>query len=213
MKKLAIIGAGDLGQLIAYHAISDCKYEVVGYFDDTIEKGTIIKDVKVIGSLNDITKSYDNKLFDCLMVGIGYNYMSFRRSVFEKYITNISFATLIHSSSYIDKSCSIGSGVFILPGCILDKDVIIGDNVLLNTGCVIAHDTKINDHSFLSPAVKIAGKTQVGKNCILGINSTIIDNITLVDGVKLGGGAVVINDLLEPGLYLGIPALFKKSIV
>ena len=33
-KKLAIIGSGDLGQLIAHHASEDSKMEVVGYFND-----------------------------------------------------------------------------------------------------------------------------------------------------------------------------------
>jgi len=213
MKKLAVIGAGDLGQLISYHAVSDNKYEVIGYFDDTLEVGTVIKDVKVIGNLNDITTFYKSMLFDCLIVGIGYNHMKFRQSVFDKYIKNIPFATVIHSTSYVDPSCSIGAGVFILPGCVLDKDVTIGSNVLLNTGCIIAHDTQVDDHSFLSPAVKIAGKTRIGKRCVLGINSTIIDNITLADDIKIGGGAVVINDLLIPGLYVGLPAIFKKTIV
>ena len=34
MKKLALIGAGDLGQQIAWHAKQDGHYEVVGFFDD-----------------------------------------------------------------------------------------------------------------------------------------------------------------------------------
>lgn len=212
MKKLAIIGAGDLGQLIAHHAVNDSHYNVVGFFDDTKSKGELIEGTEVLGGLNEIEKLYQSTTFDVLMIGIGYNHMNFRKKIFEQFQKTIPFATIIHSSCYVDSSCTIGDGVFLLPGCVLDKHVIIGDNVLLNTGCTIAHDTTIRNHCFLSPSVKIAGKTIVEECCVIGINSTIIDNITISKNIKTGGGSVVINNLTESGLYVGIPAKLIKKL-
>jgi serine acetyltransferase len=39
----------------------------------------------------------------------------------------------------------------------------------------------------------------------------VIDNLHLVDFVRTGAGAVVTENLTEPGLYLGIPARYKKA--
>lgn len=210
MKRLAIIGSGDLGHQIAHHASNDRHYTPVGFFDDFIAVGTIKNGLPVIGSFDQIFDAFNENKFDVLMIGIGYKHFELREKLFKTYNPTIPFASIIHSSSYIDKSCRIGSGVFILPGCTLDMNVVIADNVLLNTGCVIAHDSKIGRHSFLSPAVKIAGFVNVGEKVSLGIGTVVIDNIKIGDNVRTGGGAVVTRNIDAPGLYVGIPASFRK---
>lgn len=210
MKKLAIIGAGDLGYQIAYHAKNDTDLNPVGFFDDFKIKDEYYYNLPVLGKVKDVISSFNAGLFDVLMIGIGYKHLEIRGKLFDEFYGKIPFANIIHSSVYVDSSCKLGSGIFIYPRCTLDMNVIIEDNVLLNVNCVIAHDTVIGKHSFLSPCVNVAGFVNIGKRVNLGINTTIIDNIKVADYVKTGGGAVVITDLKEPGLYVGIPAKFKK---
>lgn len=208
--RIAIIGSGDLGQLIAYHAVNSCLQEVVGFFDDYKEIGDTVNGIPVIGKLGDIKQSYEKNFFNKCMLGIGYKHMNEREKLFEEVNSYIPFSTIVHPSCIIDKSVTIGEGTFVLPGCVLDKGVKLGKNVLLNTGCVIAHDSEVLDHTFLSPAVKLAGFTVVGKKCVIGINTTIIDNIKIVPEVRTGGGTVVIKNIELPGLYVGNPARFVK---
>lgn len=211
IKRLAIIGSSDLGQLIAYHAEANCGFKVMGYYDD-FNKGVINTDgPSILGTTDDILRDFENKKFDALIVAVGYKFMEFRKSIFEKFISKVPFASVIHPSCNIDRSCSIGSGCFILPGCILDRNVKINDNVLLNTGCVIAHDSEVGSHSFLSPAVKVAGFSKIGESCMVGINSTIIDNVILSNGIIIGAGALVTKSLKEKGIYIGCPAKLKAS--
>jgi len=212
MERLAIIGSGDLGKLISYHAQADKHYEVIGFFDDTKEAGEMISGHPVLGKTSDIRSIYQDRGFDCLMVAIGYKHFEARKRIYEQYVKDIPFGRIIHSSSYIDPSCTIGNGIFILPGCVLDHNAIIGDNVLLNTGCRIAHDSEIKSHSFLSPGVCMAGFSQIGSCCNIGTNSTIIDNIKIFDNVQTGAGTIVIKDISESGLYVGNPAKFLRSI-
>ena len=209
MKKLAIIGAGDLGQLIAHHA-KQCGYTVVGFYDDFKEKGTVVDDVKLLGKLDEIQYGYQRGYFTCLMIAIGYKHMLFRMELFETLYPKIEFANIIHPSAYVDESCVLGQGIFILPSCSLDRNVQLGNNVLLNIGCTIAQDTNIGNHSFLSPSVSVAGFTKIGNCCTLGIGSTIIDNITIGDFIQTGAGAVVTKNLADAGLYLGVPAVLKQ---
>lgn len=210
MKRLAIIGSGDLGNQIAYHALHDGHYIPVGFFDDNYEKGDIRHNLSVLGNVEQITTAFDEDVFDVLMIGIGYKHFDLRAALFNRFNHIIPFASVIHNSAYIDKSCKIGDGVFIYPGCVLDMNVVIANNVLINVGCVIAHDTSIGQHSFLSPSVKIAGFVIVEEKVSLGIGTTVIDNLKIGNGVRTAGGAVVIKNLEKPGLYAGIPAIFKK---
>jgi sugar O-acyltransferase (sialic acid O-acetyltransferase NeuD family) len=210
MKTLAVIGAGDLGQLIAYHAITDGHYANVVFFDDTKAKNTLVDGYAVIGGLNDIGESYKLNSFTEVIIAIGYKHLPFRKELFRKLEdASIPFGQLIHSSCYVDKSCKLGKGVVLLPGCCLDRNVIINDNVLLNTGCTIAHDTQIGRHCFLSPRVAIAGFTVLDELCVIGINTTIIDNVKVCSMVQTGGGAVIIKSITEAGLYVGVPAAKK----
>jgi len=208
--RLAIIGSSDLGQLIAHHAAVNCGFQVMGYYDDFNKNSSSIDGYPILGIVNQIEADYKLGKFDYLMLAIGYRYMDFRESIFERFKGKIPFAKVIHPTTNMDKSTQIGEGCFILPGCVLDRNVVLHENVLLNTACVIAHDSEVMAHSFLSPAVKIAGFTKISKKCIIGINATIIDNIIISEGVQVGGGAVVVKNLEEKGLYVGVPAIKRK---
>lgn len=210
MKKLAIVGSGDLGQQIAYHALSDQHYTPVGFFDDYQQPGTIRHGNPILGGVEDVERLYKKGAFDVLMTGIGYKHFEKRIAVFERFAPIIPFGSVIHSSSYIDSSCRLGQGIFIYPGCVIDMNTIVGDNVLINTGCIIAHDSHIGDHSFLSPGVNIAGFVTIGKSASLGIGTIVIDNIAIGTGVRTGAGAVVTENISTPGLYLGVPAKLRK---
>lgn len=209
MKRLAVIGAGDLGQLIAYHAAS-AGYETVGFFDDLAAKGTSVSGIKILGTINDVATHYEAKAFDALMIGIGYRHMAFRKKMFEAFRENIPMATIIHPSAYVDASCTVGAGVIILPGCTLDRNVTVMDNVLMNTACSVSHDSVIGAHSFLSPRVAVAGFVNIEECCVIGINTTVIDNIRIVKETQTGGGTVVIKNIENKGLYVGNPAKFIR---
>lgn len=209
-KRLAIIGAGELGNQIAHLAEQNDELEVVGFFDDTRPIGTCIGKYKVLGTTRDVFTFYELKYFDCLMIGIGYHHMNSRKAFFEMFLPFIPFSAIIHPSCIIDPTAKIGTGVVLYPGCVIDKNVVIEDNVLLNLNVVVSHNSQIASHSFLSPRVTIAGFTFIGECCNLGVNTTIIDNIKITDHVQTGGGSLVIKDILLSGLYYGNPVKFIR---
>lgn len=210
MKKIAIIGSSDLALQLTRFAEVDCGYNVVGYFDDFHDKGTYISGKPILGNIDSINKNYENRVFDTLVIGVGYKEQKFRATVFSKFKGKIPFENLIHDSCIIDKSVILGEGVVLFAGTLLDMNVEINDNVLVNVGCVIAHDTSIGEHTFISPGVKVAGFVEIGKSCNIGINTTIIDNIKVVNSVKTGGGTVVVRNIEKPGLYVGNPQRFIR---
>jgi sugar O-acyltransferase (sialic acid O-acetyltransferase NeuD family) len=209
-KKLGIIGSGDLGQLIAHHALINCGFDKVVFFDDFKKPKEFVNGNIVYGGINEVDEAFKKNEITHIIIGVGYKHIEFRKNLFELFNSKIPFASVIHPSASIDKSCKLGNGIIVLPGCVLDMNVEINDNVLLNTGCVIAHDSIIMSHSFLSPSVAVAGFVKIGQGCVIGINTTIIDNITISDYIQTGGGTVVIKSLTEKGLYVGNPARFIK---
>jgi len=211
MQRLAIVGSNDLGQLLAYHASSAGGFQIAGFFDDFHPAGTRIGIGVVLGPVSDAIPQFAAGAYDFALIGVGYRHFAFRKKIFETLNGHVPFARLIHPASYVDPSCNLGEGVVVLPGCTLDRNVTIEDNVILNNGCVIAHDTTIGAHSFLGPGILISGFSLIGHSCFLGIGTRVIDHLSLANFTRSGAGAVFVSDTVRPGLYLGVPARYRKE--
>jgi len=204
--KLAIIGSGDLGQLIAHHALLTGRFEVVGFFDDYAEPGVLINGIPVLSGTSAILNSFNDNHFEQLLIAIGYKHFDARAMFYDRFKGQIPFATIVHPSAIVDPTCQLGEGSVILSGCILDQNVVLNSNVLLNTGAMIAHDSQIGAHSFLAPRCNIAGFVTIGEKNFIGIGANVIDNVKTIERTQIGGGALVHKNINEPGLYVGVPA-------
>lgn len=209
-QRLLIIGAGEFGQQVYHYAIIDGRYDIVGFIDDWQEKGLLINKVQILGNCDDIMSLYQQNVFDSLFVAIGYKHLIARKKIFERFHNMIPFASIIANPSYIDVTAKIGEGVIVYPGCVIDKDVIISHNVVLNLNVVVSHNSSIGHSTFCAPRVSIAGFSTVASCCFLGIGSSIIDNISISDGIIVGAGGLVITDLVEKGTYIGVPVSMIK---
>ena len=209
MKRLAIIGSGDLGKQIAHYALSDNHYQKIFFIDDYATT-TSINGIEVIGKTIDTMKLFDNNKFDELILGIGYKHLEKKKELFDYFQNKIPFGKIVHSSVWLDATAVVKAGCVVYPTCSIDAHSTIEENTVLNISCTIAHDTVIGKHCFLSPRVAIAGFVNVQELCILGINSTVIDNINIKAKTQLGGGTVVIKNITESGLYVGNPHRYIK---
>lgn len=204
-KRIAIVGAGVLGRTLATHIADYAGIRTVGFFDDSIAAD--VDSLPVLGRLEEIRGQHDDGRFDEIVMGIGYNHLRFRSSLFADLRgAGVPFATLIHPSAFVHRTASIGAGSILFPRCVVDAHSSIGRNSLLNTGCIVAHDTSIGDGCFLGPGVNLAGFITTGERCFLGVGSVVKDNIHLADGCRTGAGAVVINDVPPDTLVVGVPA-------
>jgi len=204
--KLAIIGSGDLGQLIAHHARLTGNFNIIGFFDDYAEKGSVKNGLPVLSGTDGIVMQFEQGCFDQLIIAVGYKHFDARAKFFNQFMGIIPFAVIVHPSVIMDPSCQLGQGSVVLSGCVLDQNVKIGENVLLNTGVMIAHDSKIGIHSFLAPRCNIAGFVNIGEKNFIGIGANVIDNVKTTEYVQIGGGALVHRSIESAGLYVGVPA-------
>lgn len=209
IKILAILGSGELGRQIAHIALSDKHYSKVVFFDDFSNEKKV-NGIEIAGTSDDIESEYSKKSFHELIIGVGYKHLTARKSLFERFIKLIPFATIIHSTCWVDSSAVIKPGTILYPNCCIDAYVIVDANVILNLGCTIAHNTFIGSHSFLSPRVAIAGFVKIEELCFIGINSTIIDNICITKATRLGGASLVTKNIIQSGSYVGSPVRYLK---
>jgi len=129
--------------------------------------------------------------------------------------TEIGDGTTFGNYVEIRSGVTIGENCYIDSGVCMTGDADIGNNVTIRNFVVIARGCVIGDNTFIAPRVmfnnldsegqKVGGAT-IGKDCFIGTNSVIQHGITICNGVTVGAMSLVLHDITEPGVYVGVPA-------
>lgn len=132
---------------------------------------------------------------------------SIRENLVALYLkSGASFCNLVSQRASVARSAVLGMGLVIQWGAFVSSNVQLGSFVKLNVMCNIMHDVVIGDYTTIAPNAALMGRVKVGSNCYIGANSTIKQEVHICDNCTIGAGAVVVKDIVEPGVYAGVPA-------
>jgi UDP-3-O-[3-hydroxymyristoyl] glucosamine N-acyltransferase len=106
----------------------------------------------------------------------------------------------------------IGEGSFIGAYSILTTNIKIGKHALLNRGNHIGHDCEIGDYFSAMPGTIVSGNDKIYDLVYLGTNSSIREKIKITNSVTIGMNSVVVNNIEESGVYVGVPSKKIKDI-
>lgn len=105
----------------------------------------------------------------------------------------------------------IGSDVEIGANTCIDRGAFgpttIGRGTKIDNLVQIGHNTSIGEFCIICGQAAIAGSTKIGAKVVVGGSVGIADHLEIVSGVRLGGRAGVTSNILEPGDYMGFPAI------
>lgn len=209
MKQIVLIGAGGHCKVIIDIIKSTHEYDIVGITDRNVN-GNVLG-VPIIGDDSVLKKLYDEGVeYAFITIGALSN-INLRNNIYIE-LNNIGFKLpiLIHKTAVISQFSDIKDGTCIMAGAIVNPDTYVGQNCIINTGCVIEHDCKIGNNTHISPNVAIAGSVSIGINTHIGIGSSIIQGKVIGNNVTIGAGAVVIDDIIDNSLAVGVPAKVIK---
>lgn len=210
MKRLALIGSKDFAQQIRFFAEKTGDYEVVGYFDDFAQKGTMVDNIPIMGKIEDIFPLYKTNAFDCLFFAAGYNNFQFREKTFTALKGKVPFANIIMSNVRMIGKVQLGEGVFIGRDSVVNSNTIIDDNVFIHGETAIGHDNHIGSHTYISGHFTSAGFVNIGNRCFMGLCVLVSDHISICDDAWIGLGCIVAKDIKSPGKYMSPSAKLLK---
>lgn len=201
MNRLIIIGAGGHGKAIADNALKN-GYTDIFFVDDkatgTVMGFPIIGTSDCVDGLNDGNTDF--------IIGIGDN--AIRKAISEKHTVN--WVSVVHPSAQIAYNVSIGKGTVVMANAVINTCATVGDYCIVNTGAIVEHDNVIADYAHISPNVSLGGTVTVGPRTHIGIGATVKNNTNICSDCTVGAGAVVVKDIVEPGVYVGVP--IKRKI-
>lgn len=207
-QKLIIVGAGSVGKFIAYNIDQfTVSFEILGFLDDDLSKhGNTMAGYQVIGTIDSL-KEFSGT--GCAIVW-GIAFPKIKKLLFDKYQDLVfDFPSFISKSAWISQSVTIGSGCIIYPGTSINYECEIGNFVVINMNCSLGHNCSVGPYSSLAPGVNFAGHTKVGHYVEVGIGATTIQNVVIHDYAIIGGQSMLVNDVMNSDVVVGIPA---KSI-
>jgi UDP-3-O-[3-hydroxymyristoyl] glucosamine N-acyltransferase len=83
---------------------------------------------------------------------------------------------------------------------------VVHDRVKTDDHVHIAHNCAVGEDTIITACAEISGSVSIGRDVWIGPNCSIINGVSLADGVFLGIGTVVSKSLTEKGVYAGVPA-------
>lgn len=92
-----------------------------------------------------------------------------------------------------------------------EKKIILNENCMLSSGIYI---TTTDSHSILDEngqRINYGGNVVVEKNVWIGRNVTILKNVNIGEYAIVGANALVVKDLENNSLYVGVPAKKVRS--
>lgn len=199
MKRLIIIGASGHGKVIADIAVLNGYKEIVFLDDDEA-----IKECAGYPVIAKTTEAPEGEI----IVAIGN--AEVRKRIMDYYRLR-TFPVLVHPSAVVAQDVLIGNGSVVMAGTVINSGAKIGEGTIVNTASSIDHDCVVGDFVHVAVGAHLCGTVKVGENTWIGAGSIISNNIEICANCIIGAGTVVIKNMVEPGTYVGIPAVYIKG--
>src|SRR6185436_18235537 len=139
---------------------------------------------------------------------------------FKDFVPVVDASSFIHPQSCVTGNVWIGKDVYVGPGAAIRGDwggIIIEDGCNVQENCTIhmfpGITVLLKENAHIGHGAIIHGAV-IGKNCLVGMNSVIMDNVVLGDECIVGALSFVkANELFEKrSLIVGNPAQKIKEV-
>jgi phenylacetic acid degradation protein len=139
---------------------------------------------------------------------------------YKEFIPVVHESSFVHPLAAVTGNVIIGKNVYIGPGSAIRGDwggIIIGDGCNVQENCIIhmfpGVTVVLKEDAHIGHGAIIHGAT-IGKNCMIGMNAVIMDNVELGDECIVGALAFIKAEEKFPrrSLIVGNPAKKIKDV-
>ncbi|GDY24115.1 hypothetical protein AHAT_00050 [Agarivorans sp. Toyoura001] len=202
--KLAIYGAGGHAKVVVELA-KQLGYQTICLFDERWQGLGETEGCQVIGGWAEMLTFVTTNTDYAVHVAIGNN--STRLSRLQQLLQlGLKIPILIHPKAHVCASARLGEGSVVMANSTISVGCEIGLGNIINHNSSIDHDVILADGVHIAPGCNLAGEVRVGCATMVGIGSSVIQQIVIKDRAIIGAGSVVVKDVKPAEKVYGNPA-------
>jgi sugar O-acyltransferase (sialic acid O-acetyltransferase NeuD family) len=215
MKNIIIIGA-DVSGMNIHTIIEDinkkkAQWKIIAYLDEFKKKKEKLFNIPIFSSLKEIISSKKikpEKTFVISAIGSPKNRCRLMEKAREK---GFKIATIIHPTANISKEAMIEDGCIICQFSSVHPFAKIAPFSYIHSNTVIGPKVIVKKGVTINALCAISANITIGEKSYIGVGTKIIQGTKIGKQVTLGAGSIVIKDLPDNVLAVGIPAKIKKT--
>lgn len=188
MEDIILVGFGGHAKSVADTIETLGQYRIVGY-TDVQEAAT---NYKYLGTDDCLKQLFDGGISNAI-VSVGYMGNGCIRERLYDCLIKIGFQLpiIIDPSAIVSDKAIIEEGVFVGKGAVINSEATVKKMAIINTKAIIEHESVIGEFSHVAVGAVVCGQVNVGKRVLVGANSTIIQNQTIMDEKIVPAGGVI----------------------
>jgi len=164
-----------------------------------MERGVCMRELKSVIKTERNSLLYWYKVKNPLVVI--YNFILI---YLAKYLPSLTLKRIIY------RLCGIKIGRDVAVGLGVTFDIFFPELIEINDNTIIGFNTTILAHEFLQKEARV-GKVRIGKNVMIGANSTVLPGVRIGDDSIISAMSLVNKDVRKREVVGGIPIRKIKS--
>jgi sugar O-acyltransferase (sialic acid O-acetyltransferase NeuD family) len=196
---IVVVGAGGHAIVVADILLAAGE-RVAGFIDERREPGELVLGLPVLGPFE---WCRGRKVHAAL--GLGDNRKR-EESMERCQAFGATILRAIHPRAVVSASATLGEGVAVMALAVINPNARVGEGAIINTAAVVEHDCVVGSFAHVSPNAALAGGCHIGRYAQLGIGASMLPGKKVGESAVVGGGAVVISDIPDAAIAVGVPA-------
>lgn len=202
MRRIAIVGAGGHGRVVADAAELAGWNEVI-FYDDAWPRKSVTGSWPVVGDTFRLMS--DLELYDGVFVAIGHNVVRLKIAA-QLRERGCRPAVIIHPSAIVSRHSQVNSGTVVMAGVVVNAGAVISEDCIINTCAVVEHDCRLGRGVHVSPGALLAGGVSVGEGSWVGLGAALKQLVHVGSSATIGAGSVVLQSVPDNCTVVGVPA-------
>ena len=206
-QNIVLIGSSGQARVVIDILRQSSSLNLVGLLDDFRAVGEVTDGYSVLGKVDDLPAIVDCCDATAVAIAVGDNWV--RQLLAEKAATllpGILFPPVIHPRACIASSVKIEEGCVLVANSVVNSGARLGRFSLVNTAASLDHDGVMHPYSSLAPGVHAGGNVVIGQGAAISIGAIVIQGRKIGAHSLIGAGAVVVSDIPERSVAMGVPA-------
>lgn len=195
-EKIIIVGGGGHCKVVLDALKRSKKFSVYGILDSKLPPGTLVSEVKVIGT-DGLLPELAREGIRCAFIGVGSIGNCELRKRLYKNLKEAGFnlPVVIHPQATVADDVEFGEGTFVAAGAVVNPGTKIGKNAIINTSSSVDHDCVIGDFVHVAPGATLSGGVHIAEETHVGTGANIIQGITIGKRIMIKAGQTVTDHI------------------